>query len=104
MQLAIRYNCKTIPRKVASAKDTALEMWGALQQQYEGLGLVLKYNAIQDYVYLKYENFTSLDTFIIAVHEAIKKLKNLQCLPYDDQLPIMFIASYANKWLTQVER
>ena len=104
MQLAIRYNCKTIPRKVASAKNTVLEMWRALQQQYEGLGLVLKYNAIQDYVYLRYENFTLLNTFIITIYKAIKKLKNIQCLPYDNQLPIMFIASYANKWLTQAER
>ena len=100
MQLAICYNCKTIPRKVASAKDTALEIWRAIQQQYEGSGSVLKYNAIQDYVHLKYENFSLLDTFIIAVHEAIDKLDSLQCPPHDDWLPVMFIASYANKWPT----
>jgi hypothetical protein len=79
-------------------------MWRALQQQYEGLGSVLKYNAIQDYVHLKYENFSSLDTFIIAVREAIDKLESLQCPPHDDWLPVMFIASCANKWPTWAER
>ncbi|ELR06605.1 hypothetical protein GMDG_08078 [Pseudogymnoascus destructans 20631-21] len=104
MQLAIQYNSKTIPGKVASAKDTALEMWRALQQQYKGSGSVLKYNAIQKYVHLKYENFSSLDTLIIAVREAIDKLESLQCPPHDDWLPVMFIASCANKWPTWAER
>jgi hypothetical protein len=89
---------------VASAKDTALEMWRALPQQYEGSGSVLKYNSIQDYVHLKYENFSSLDTFIIAVREAIDKLESLQCPPHDDWIPVMFIASCADKWPTWVER
>src|SRR5436190_19887718 len=56
--LAISYNCLPTPQQVVMGKKTALDMWQALQIQHEGKGYVIKYNAIQKYVTLKYEDFT----------------------------------------------
>ncbi|XMA07536.1 hypothetical protein WAI453_000327 [Rhynchosporium graminicola] len=52
MKLAITLNYKAGPLAHTTGKTTALDMWEALQAQYEGGGNILVYNAIQDYVKL----------------------------------------------------
>jgi hypothetical protein len=78
MMLAISYNCQTTPQQVVMGKKTALEMWQALQIQFEGKGYVIKYNAIQKYVNLRYEDFTDLTSFIIVYRKAIEKMSILK--------------------------
>ena len=48
-----------------------------LQQQYEGTKVVLNYNTIKEYTRIKYEDYTSLEKFIIAFKKLIKKLVTL---------------------------
>jgi hypothetical protein len=45
MRMATTFNCKAVPGKIAMAKTSARDMWVALQEQYEGSGTVLNYNA-----------------------------------------------------------
>ena len=104
MKLVISYNCQSMPQQVVMGKKTALEMWQALQIQYEGKGYVIKYNAIQKYVMLKYEDFTDLTSFIIAYRKAIEKMATLKISPPDEWHPMMFIAALSSAWPMWAER
>ncbi|XMA13681.1 hypothetical protein WAI453_006472 [Rhynchosporium graminicola] len=104
MKLAITLNCKAGPLAHTTGKTTALDMWEALQAQYEGGGNVLVYNAIQDYVKLQYNDFNSLEKFIIAFKLSIVKLETLMMAPPPAWHPIMFIAAVSEKWPIWAER
>lgn len=65
MMLMIRINVKETRFLLIGCKS-APEMWKTLQTQYEGTGAVLNYNAIKEYTRIKYEDYNSLEKFIIA--------------------------------------
>ncbi|CZS92400.1 uncharacterized protein RAG0_02842 [Rhynchosporium agropyri] len=104
MKLAITLNCKAGPLAHTTGKTTALDMWEALQAQYEGRGNVLVYNAIQDYVKLQYNDFNSLEKFVVAFKLSIVKLESLKMAPPPAWHPIMFIAAVSEKWPIWAER
>uniref|UniRef100_A0A1E1L9Q9 GAG-pre-integrase domain-containing protein n=1 Tax=Rhynchosporium agropyri TaxID=914238 RepID=A0A1E1L9Q9_9HELO len=104
MKLAITLNCKAGPLAHTTSKTTALDIWEALQAQYEGGGNILVYNAIQDYVKLQYNDFNSLEKFIIAFKLSIIKLETLIIAPPPAWHPIMFIAAVSEKWPIWAER
>ncbi|EKD11974.1 hypothetical protein MBM_09837 [Drepanopeziza brunnea f. sp. 'multigermtubi' MB_m1] len=104
MKLAITLNCKAGPLGHTQGKATALDMWEALQHQYEGSGTVLEYNAIQTYVTAKYEDFSSLEQFVMAFKTSITKLEALDIAPPAQWNPVMFIAACSEKWPMWAER
>ena len=75
--MALSYNLSSILIQVIQRKKTALECWEALELNYEGKGNVLKYNAIMHFINIKYEDFSSLDNFIIGFQRALEKLTTL---------------------------
>ena len=81
MQLAITCNCKATPAQLVQSKKTAFDMWKTLCTQYEGSGTVLEYNAIQEYMRLAYDDYPSLEQFIIGFQQAIDKLITLDIAP-----------------------
>jgi hypothetical protein len=107
MRLAITCNCKAIPGGIVASKRLALDMWKTLCAQYEGSGTVLEYNTVQEYIHLvhSYNNYASLQEFIIDFQKAIQKLKDLPDMaPPDKWHVINFIASLATKWPLWSER
>lgn len=104
MKLAITLNCKSGPLQHTVGLTTALDMWEALQHQYEGSGNVLLYNAIQDYNKIAYEDFNNLEKFVVAFKLTITKLNSLQSSPPLEWHPIMFIAKVSDKWPVWAER
>ena len=93
-----------MPSQVITNCKTAREMQKALQIQYEGSGIVLNYNTIETYVHIKYENFKSLEVFIISFNKVVNKLSTLQIPPPDTQYLIMFIISLQGAQPIQSER
>ena len=83
MKLLIKINVKETPQSLLIGCKTVYEMWMTLQQQYEGTGAVLNYNAIEEYTRIKYEDYTSLEKFIIAFKKSIEKLATLNISPSD---------------------
>ena len=65
---------------------------------------MIKYNAIQKYITLKYEDFTNLTSFVIAYQKAIEKIAILKTSSLDNQHPMMFIATLSSAWLVQAKR
>ena len=82
-----------MPSQVIANCKTAREIQKALQIQYEGSDIVLNYNTIETYVYIKYKDFKSLEVFIISFNKVVNKLSTLQIPPPDIQYLIMFIMS-----------
>jgi len=79
MLSAIINSCQKTPQSYASQlTGTAYEVWEAILHQYQGKGYVLKYNAIFELIYLKYEDHSSLVNFITAFRKAKDKLETLQ--------------------------
>ena len=79
-------------------------MWKALQHQYEGTGIVLEYHAIQNYVSIKYDDFTSLESFAVAFNRNIERLTNLNIPPPKQWHANMFIAAVSTTWPVWAER
>ena len=104
MKLAITLNCKAGPLGHTQGKSTALDMWESLQHQYEGSGTVLEYNAIQTYVSMKYDDYTSLEKFVVAFKLSIAKLDALEIAPPQQWNPVMFIAACSERWPIWAER
>ncbi|KAK6586176.1 hypothetical protein PZA11_001233 [Diplocarpon coronariae] len=104
MKLAITLNCKPGPLAHTEGDKSALDMWEALQKQYEGSGTVLEYNAIQTYVTIKYDDFNSLEAYVVAFRLSITKLEALDSAPPSHWHPIMFIAGCSNRWPIWADR
>ena len=104
IKLAISYNCQSTPQQVVIGKKTALEIQQALQIQYKGKGYVIKYNAIQKYITLKYKDFIDLTSFIIAYQTSIKKMSTLKISSLDEWYSMMFIAALSFAWPVQAKR
>lgn len=104
MMLMIRINVKETPQSLLTGCTTALDMWATLQIQYEGTGAVLNYNAIEQYTRIKYEDYTSLEHFIIAFKKSIEKLATLQISPPDSWHPLLFIMALSEEFPTWAER
>ena len=79
-------------------------MWKTLCTQYEGSGTVLEYNAIQEYMRLAYDDYPSLEQFIIGFQQAIDKLITLDIALPEKWYPMNFIAVLALRQLVQAER
>jgi hypothetical protein len=84
MKLIISTNCKEIPQTLITDCQTAKEMWSTLQTHYEGSGTVLKYQALETYTRIRYEDYNSLEQFIVAFKKAIEKLSKLKMVPPED--------------------
>ena len=93
-----------MPSQVITNYKTARKIQKALQIQYEGSGIVLNYNTIETYVYIKYKDFKSLEAFIISFNKVVNKLSTLQIPPPDVQYLIMFIMSLQGAWPIWLER
>lgn len=104
MKMAITHNCNSTPAGLINNCTTAMEMWLTLQRHYEGSGVVLEYQAITTYTNLRYEDFSSLESFIIAFKKSIEKLQTLKIQPPEKWHPIMFIAALAPAWPMCAER
>ncbi|OWP01747.1 hypothetical protein B2J93_2339 [Marssonina coronariae] len=104
MKLAITLNCKAGPLAHTQGKKSALDIWEALQKQYEGSSQVLAYKAIQGYATAKYEDHTSLEAFVAAFKLSITKLEALSIAPPSLWNPVMFIAACSERWPIWAER
>jgi hypothetical protein len=103
-KLALSYNLTSVPVQVIQGKKTALECWQALELNYEVKGNVLKYNAIMHFINIKYEDFSSLDNFIIGFRKSLEKLTTLQTAPPDEWGPWVFIGCVADAFPIWAER
>ena len=104
MQLAITCNCKATPAQLVQSKKSAFDMWKTLCTQYEGSGTVLEYNAIQEYMRLAYDDYPSLEQFIIAFQQSIEKLTALNVALPEKWYPMNFIVALAPRQPVQAER
>ena len=104
MQLIIQTNIKLTPTQLLAGCKSARAMWVTLQNQYEGSGTVLNYNAIEAYVRIKYEDYPNLEQFIIAFKGAIEKLASLDISPPDSWHPLLFIMALSETWPIWAER
>ena len=91
MKLAFQFNVIGTPSAVIQGKKYALDCWTALKDQYEGKGNVLKYNAIQTFIRLRYDKFSSLENFIVGFKQCVEKLKTLKTAPPEEWFPWVFI-------------
>ncbi|KAI9049181.1 hypothetical protein LZ554_007028 [Drepanopeziza brunnea f. sp. 'monogermtubi'] len=104
MKLTITLNCKAGPLGHIQGKATALDMWEALQHQYEVPGPVLRYNAIQNHLTIVDHDFRSLEKFVVAFKLSIAKLESLGVAPPPEWHLVMFIAACSKKWPVWAER
>src|SRR6266498_3781863 len=104
MRLAITLNCQPGPQAIVYGKKTAREMWTTLEAQYKGSGTTLMYNAIVQYTNLKYNDYTSLEKFIVAFRQSIDKLKTLKIEPPESWHPILFNHRLEESWPSWAER
>lgn len=104
MQLAITSNCGRVARLHTVDKKSALDMWLALETQYQGQGVVLNYNAIVDMITDKYENYSSLESFVISFQSKLAKLKELDIGVPQAWEPILFIFLCDSQWPMWAER
>lgn len=104
MKMVILYNCDKSPAAIINNCETAMDMWTLLTSHYEGSGVVLNYNAIVDYNSIRYENFSSLEQFVIAFKLAIERLATLKLEPPKEWHPILFVNALSKAWPIWAER
>jgi len=78
MRLYIRINIKSsIALALVENCATAYEMWNVLCKTYEGSGPVLEVNAFNAWRHIKYEDYSSLEEFLVAFNRAMDKINAL---------------------------
>jgi hypothetical protein len=104
--IVIRQNCKTNPAGLLMGVTTARKMWTTLQTQYEGSGQVVLYTAIVKFHSISYDDYTNLDSFVIAYQQSIDKIRTIKqtaAVP-EDWIPIIFIKAVESAFPIWAER
>jgi len=104
MKLAITLNCKDQPLTHTTNKTTALDMWEAIEEAYEGTGTVLAYHAVNKWRTITYEDYDSFEKFIIAFRLAISDLDKLDMSSNPKHNPLVFISTVNKKFPIWAER
>ena len=60
IKLIIKLNIKSTPVQILARYKLACKIQVTLQTQYEGIGAVLNYNAIELYIKIKYKDYPNL--------------------------------------------
>lgn len=84
-------SCSSTPQRQIVGCVTALEMWERLEQQYEGSGVVLFYQAYVAFFNLKCEDHKDIPSYVLAFRETLKKLQ--EAMREEDHLPDTFITT-----------
>ncbi|KAI1006219.1 hypothetical protein K3495_g2001 [Podosphaera aphanis] len=93
MKLCITNNVSMSIGNQLNRLKTAKEMWDAIANQYESSGIVLNQQAIAQYIKINYTDYDSIDSFIMAFHNAVDMLKSLNIAPPDSWHPLLFLLS-----------
>jgi hypothetical protein len=78
MQHAIRINVKPRHHHLINGKNSALEMWEALEQHFKGKGLSQLNKCIDDYMLLNLEDPANLKEYTAEFKENIRKLEVME--------------------------
>ena len=73
----ILYNCHAGPQAIITNCATAAEMWDALEQAYEGTGIVVQHQELINFITMKYEDFNNLSNFITSFKNTIQRLSQV---------------------------
>ena len=72
------------PTGVIKGKTTALEMWEALEHQYQGTGEVLLWNCVEAYCRIDYNQFNDITKYRTTFNEARQRLVLLERTDIED--------------------
>lgn len=86
MKLCITNNVSMSIVNQLNRLKTAKKMWDAIANQYESSGFVLNQQAIAQYIKINYADYDSINSFIMAFHNAVDMLNSLNG-------PTRFVAS-----------
>ena len=101
----IRSSCeKGEPQQLIQKKPTALAMWLALEAQYEGKGFVLKYNAYENHIHMKLDDYRDITAFNIAFNNSIETMTELQMDTTPTLYPMVYIMAVAPSYPMWAER
>ncbi len=53
---------------------------------------------------IRYDDYTSLELFVIAFRKNIERLSNMGCVPPEEWHPIVFVTAVSNTWPVWAER
>ncbi|RKF83146.1 Gag-Pol polyprotein [Golovinomyces cichoracearum] len=81
----IMFNCALGSQSVIANYNSAADMWNALEQTYEGTGIVVQHQQLINFVSMKYDDYDDLSSFIIAFKNTIQRLS--QVMDNDDKIP-----------------
>ncbi|KAI0999215.1 hypothetical protein K3495_g8985, partial [Podosphaera aphanis] len=82
-------------------------MWEALEQTYEGAGIVVQYQELINFVTIKYEDYNNLTLFIISFKNTIQRL--VQVMDEGEKIPsywpaMLFVRALQNKFPIWADR
>lgn len=63
---AIMYNCTSSAQAIITNYHTAADMWAALEQAYEGAGIVVQYQELIKFISISFEDHDNLTSFITS--------------------------------------
>ena len=81
MKLIITFNYLIDIKVYTSRKAIALEIQQELKREYEGSSTILEYNAILTYISTKYNNYNTLEVYVLNFKKSIEKLRQLSLKP-----------------------
>ncbi|KAI0993347.1 hypothetical protein K3495_g14837, partial [Podosphaera aphanis] len=91
MKLIITGNLTTALANQVENLDTARAMWEALQNQFEGSGIVLYIQATAKFSTMKSSDYPKLDDFILAYRQTMETLAQFKMKVRDPDAVIFFV-------------
>ncbi|TQS37241.1 hypothetical protein Golomagni_02295 [Golovinomyces magnicellulatus] len=103
----IMYNCNTTPQLIISSYHKAADMWEALEQAYEGSGIVVQYQELTKFISARYEDHKDLTTFITFFKNTTQRLS--QVMDQGEKIPsywpaMLFVNALQNKFPIWADR
>ncbi|RKF60154.1 Gag-Pol polyprotein [Golovinomyces cichoracearum] len=71
------FNCALGSQSVIAKYTSAADMWNALEQTYEGIGIVVQHQEFINFVSMKYDYYADLSSLIIAFKNTIQRLSQV---------------------------
>ncbi|KAI0990716.1 hypothetical protein K3495_g17471, partial [Podosphaera aphanis] len=101
------YNCNSGPQAIITNYHTAAEMWNALEQAYEGTGIVVQHQELIRFVTMKFEDYNGLSEFITAFQNTIQRLS--QVMDSTEKIPtywpaMLFVHALEKKFPVWTDR
>lgn len=103
-QILIRNGISVEATAIVKGTKNALEMWEALEQQYNGTGEVLLWNCVESYCHIDYDNFNDITAYTSEFKDARSRLEGLKKTDIKDWHSIIYVMGLSKEFPAWAQR